>query len=197
MWIRQRFLSKTTVAALPSQSNVFSLSPMVKRALAMFRTAYYLGSVAILFAAAGCSMCCHPYDHSGPVFSADGCQATHRRAGSILDGASQPSPELARNQIHDNSSSPVLAQASQARRTRPQVQAAPLSEVAAEPQGPSLGQPQPGVVPGSERVVSVTDRLARPSANSSEAVEQSPSQPSQPMPESGWTARRPTTEILR
>jgi len=64
-------------------------------------------------------------------------------------------------------------------------------------QGPLLGRAQPGDVPGSERIVSVTDRVVKPSADSFQAAEESSPESSQPLPATRWTARRPTTEVLR
>jgi hypothetical protein len=46
-----------------------------------------LSVVAVLFFAAGCTMCCHPYDKCGPVY--DDCSGhpycSSGRAGSILE----------------------------------------------------------------------------------------------------------------
>ena len=64
------------------------------------------------------------------------------------------------------------------------------------PEGPLLGSAQPGDVPGSERIVSVTERVV-PSANSPPAAAEASPESSQPLPPSGWNARRPTTDLLR
>jgi len=159
----------------------------------MFRTAFALGSVAILVAATGCTMCCHPFDHSGPVFSDDGCSSSNARAGSIFGGSPQPSVLPTKNQIRDESVSPSPTPA----QTKQQGQ--PFSYVMGgnHTQGPLLGHAQPGDVPGSERIVSVTERIVKPSADSSQAAEESPPETSQPLPATGWTARRSSTETLR
>jgi hypothetical protein len=56
----------------------------------MFRTGLSLVVVVVLLAAAGCTMCCHPYDYCGPVHDDQGFTScsTHARAGSILAGGS-------------------------------------------------------------------------------------------------------------
>ncbi len=186
----------------------------------MFRMVLGLSSVAILvLSAAGCTMCCHPYDNSGPVFSDGGCQAsTHSRAGSILAGSPEPSVVLANDPIHRKpvSQSPTPDQAKrqlpsmsyvmtgrQAERSSPTPLAKkpqePFSYTMAgnRPEGPLLGSAQPGDVPGSERIVSITDRAVGPSADSSQAAAEASPAPARPLPPSRWTARRPTTELLR
>ncbi len=42
----------------------------------------------VLASAAGCTMCCHPYDYCGPVFQGSTCSpvCSNVRAGSILEG---------------------------------------------------------------------------------------------------------------
>jgi hypothetical protein len=146
----------------------------------MFRTALGLGVVAVLLATAGCRMCCHPYDYCGPVYNGRGCQSCspHSRTGSILSGAPElaPMPGLARRQVQGES----VSRAS----LKNQVQ----------------GDIRPGDVPGSEQIVSVTDRVVDPSAVSSNppqvAAEAAP-EPLEPLPAKGWTARRPTPEVTR
>jgi hypothetical protein len=73
------------------------------------------------------------------------------------------------------------------------------------------GQTKPGYVPGSERIISVTERVVKPAAEStqvagqpsqladesSQLADQSSPESSKPLPSSGWTARRPTSEVLR
>jgi len=160
----------------------------------MFRTALALGSVAILVATVGCNMCCHPYDQSGPVFSGDGCpSSTHSRAGSILGGSPQPSSLPTENQIQDESVSPSPAPA----QAKKHGQSASFGMAGGRVQGPALGQAQAGDVPGAERIVSVTDRVVKPSADSSQAAEEPSLESSKQLPATGWSARRPTTEILR
>lgn len=201
----------------------------------MFRTVFALGSVSIFLAAAGCNMCSHPYDHSGPVYSQDGCGSSHGRAGSILDSGSPASPSMVKEQIPDESvvpeptrRKPIEQSVSsemlddQARTKTPQnrsrtaaAHATPntrvptnaprmTSRAPATPDsidervpGRIFGQPQPGDVPGSERVVSVTERILGSSGDSSSAAVESSAEPSKPMPTSGWTARRPTSDVLR
>jgi len=210
----------------------------------MFRMAFGVGSVAILLlSAAGCQMCCHPYDKSGPVFCGDGCSSsTCSRAGSILAGCPEPSVLPAKNPANQEPASPTPAQA---KKQRPSVsygmagsragsmsptpvqakkQHRPISYVMAakradspsptfaenptpqksppyemtpnRAEGPQLGPAQPGDVPGSERIVSVTERVVGSSADSSHAATET-SVASQPLPQTGWTARRPTTELMR
>lgn len=161
----------------------------------MFRTFLGLGSVAVLVAAAGCNMCCHPYDRSGPVYSEDGCQSSGR-AGSILDGNSQPSHDsLDNSQIQEESISAAPAK----KKTQAHLASFEPTKSRSQHRVPAhlQAKPQPGDVPGSERNVSVTDRLAKPAAESSQLAENSPAEPDKPLPAAGWTARRPTTEVLR
>jgi len=161
----------------------------------MLRTVLALGSFAVFLAAAGCNMCCHQYDSSGPVFSDGGCQSAHSRAGSILGGGPQPSMSPKNNQLQDGSVSPSPTPA-QAKKQNPSVS---FGMAGGRVQGPALGKAQPGDVPGSERIVSVTDRVVKPSTDSSQAAQESSPEAgsSQPLPATGWTARRPTTEVLR
>jgi hypothetical protein len=163
----------------------------------MFRTALGLSSVAILLASAGCNMCSHPYDNSGPVYSQDGCQSSpHARAGSILAGDSQPtsSPAAPQTPIQEKSVPSVSA------RPKTQGQSVSFDTVGGRVQNRVKGPSQTGDVPGSERVVSVTDRVVKPADDSSQVAEESSpesSESSKPLPSSGWTARRPTPEVLR
>ena len=60
--------------------------------------------------------------------------------------------------------------------------------------------PQLGIVPGSEKIISVTDRTVAPSpsgGDSSATVAESATESSQPLPASGWTARRSTSDVQR
>ena len=58
----------------------------------MFRTALGWGLVTALLAFAGCRMCSHPYDYSGPVYGHEHqSYSTQARAGSVFEGASQTS----------------------------------------------------------------------------------------------------------
>ena len=180
----------------------------------MLRMALGLGSVAILvLAGAGCQMCCHPYDKCGPVFSDDGCSSsTHSRAGSILAGSLEPSMAVTTSSNHGQpaSPSPTPAQAKKPQKSISYVMAGkradspsptpvqakkpqkPISYVMGgkRPEGPLLGPAQPGDVPGSERIVSVTERVL-PSADPSQAAAEASSESSKPLPPSGWSARRP------
>ena len=186
----------------------------------MFRMALGVGSVAILvLSTAGCQMCCHPYDKSGPVFC-DGCpSSTNSRAGSILGDSPEPSMSVAKNPVRRESvsPSPKLVQAKKqrpsfsyvmtGRRTespsptlaeakRPQKSV--FNTMAGDrPEGPQLGPAQPGDVAGSERIVSVTERVVGPSADSSQAATEAPPASFRPSPATAWTARRPTTELVR
>jgi hypothetical protein len=213
----------------------------------MFRMALGVGSVAILvLSAAGCTMCCHPYDKSGPVFC-DGCPSSAcSRAGSIFAGSPEPSVVVAKNSTHEQpaSPSPIPVQAKkQPRSSMPYAmtrersaspspapfaakkQHHPISYVMAarrsdsslpppaemkEPQkpisdptadnraeGPMLGSAQPGDVPGSERIVSITERVVRSPADSSQAATEAPLTASKPLPVTGWTAHRPANELVR
>jgi hypothetical protein len=154
-------------------------------------------------------MCAHPYDHSGPVYSQDGCQsAEHARAGSILAGDSQPSPPLTQTPAQDKPAASVFAQpktrgqsvsfdTSVFAQPKTRGQSVSFDTVDGRVQGRVKGQVQTGDVAGSERIVSVTDRVVKPSADASQAAEESSPESSGPLPSSGWTARRPTTEVLR
>jgi hypothetical protein len=218
MRIRQTFSAEYYLRGSSCSTRVFSLllSLLVGRVLPMFRMALSLGSVAILIvAAAGCQMCCHPYDHSGPVFSDDGLGASsHTRAGSILSGNPHPSISPTTSPTQDKSVSPsptpsptpdqarkhhksfsyVMSgnQSQGAARSRPQQE---LSGT--RPQGPLLGKAQPGDVAGSERIVSVTERTVGPSADSSQIADDPSPTPAKSLPSAGWTARRPTTDLMR
>jgi hypothetical protein len=145
----------------------------------MLRTALGLGIVAVLLAATGCRMCSHPYDYCGPVYHDNGCQSCslHDRAGSILAAApmQNASPELARRQVQGK----TISRASLQNQVREDIRS--------------------GDVPGSEQIVSVTDRVVESSAGSTETpqmAEDSSAEPKQ-LPSKGWTARRPTPEIVR
>jgi hypothetical protein len=210
----------------------------------MFRMVLGVGSAAILIlTAAGCQMCCHPYDKSGPVFCGDGCSSSPcSRAGSIFAGNPGPSV-VAETPAHQKSASPsptpaeAKKQRAPASRTlashRPnsssthasakkpqkamsyvmadkrvkspsptptqteQPQESTSGMVGRRPEGPLLGSAQPGDVPGSERIVSITERVTGPSADSPQDASEASPTPSRPSPANGWTARRPTIERLR
>jgi hypothetical protein len=62
------------------------------------------------------------------------------------------------------------------------------------------GQPRVGLVPGSEKILSVTDRKVTPSATAGEApavAAESAAEPAKPLPSAGWTARRPAADTQR
>ncbi|HEY4761591.1 MAG TPA: hypothetical protein VIH42_13500 [Thermoguttaceae bacterium] len=44
------------------------------------------GVLGLLALCVGCTMCCHPYDYSGPVYDSSGQSISDVRAGSILIG---------------------------------------------------------------------------------------------------------------
>ena len=142
----------------------------------MIRTVLGLSVVAVLLTVAGCRMCQHPYDYCGPVYDR-GCDACcpDCRAGSILSGS------------HEMAPSPSPAQRI--------VQSEPVSRE-------SLLQNvrddlQPGYVAGSEQIMSVTDQAVGSSDDSFELASEPSTNPSQSLPTTGWTARRPTPAVTR
>jgi hypothetical protein len=140
----------------------------------MFRAALGLGLVAVLVAFTGCTMCCHPYDRCGPVYDQGCSSCSGARAGSILEGGVSESMPA---QIVGNSRHNVQTMQAGAR-----------------------GQPRLGLVPGSEKILSVTDRTVTPSAGDGDApaiAAESATESAKPLPSSGWTARRPTAETQR
>jgi hypothetical protein len=146
----------------------------------MVRRTFGLGVVAILLASAGCRMCGHPYDYCGPVYDSGDCQpcGSHSRAGSILSGTPEitSSPDLAERGLRGKTMSPASL--------RNEVQ----------------GEMRPGDVPGSERIVSVTDRVVEPSTPSADSPQVSAdlsTEPSKSLPAKGWMARRPTSDFSR
>lgn len=165
----------------------------------MLRTASGLSVVAILLAAAGCTMCCHPYDYCGPVYDSPGCQScgSHSRAGSILAGE----PELTESPEMVERSVPNKSMASISSREPVQRQSASYGQRERQVQG----QPRFGDVPGSEKIVSVTDRVVgsdQPAADQPQIAADPSAEPSVkpfvlPAATKGWTARRPTPEIQR
>ena len=187
----------------------------------MFRTALGSGFAIILLGLSGCTMCCHPYDCCGPVYD-HGCYpcSAHARAGSILEGASDPAPD----QLVDNSQhkaqivqansqhkaqyvqastqhKPRNLQANSHRKTQ-NVQASTQRKTQ-DTQANAARTPRLGLVPGSEKIISVTDRTVTPSpgagdqGDSSATVADSTTESPKPLPASGWTARRPTSEVQR
>jgi hypothetical protein len=66
------------------------------------------------------------------------------------------------------------------------------------------GTDQMGYVAGSEKVLSVTDRVVKPAATASETAGEASemaadtaTESSKPLPASGWTARRPAADVQR
>jgi hypothetical protein len=168
------------------------IDAFVERVLPMFRTVLGVSSVAILLAATGCTMCSHPFDNSGPVYSQDECQSSgHARAGSVLDKNPQPSESLEQTQTEEKPTSLVSA--------RPKMQGHSVSSDTAggRVHAKVTEKTNAGDVPGSERIVSVSEQVVKPAADSPQVAEESPSDSSQPLPSTGWTARRPTPEVLR
>lgn len=160
---------------------VFStfLGFLVMRGFAMLRTGICWCAAVCLLGLSGCSMCCHPYDKSGPVYGADGssCSA-HGRAGSRFASPSESMP----SESMPSESMP----AEMASTPRPR-QATSVA----------YGKPKLGDVPGSEQIISVTERVVGPASEDGDSSMAAADQPSNPMPASGWTARRPTRETLR
>jgi hypothetical protein len=111
----------------------------------MTRTVSSMAVALVVLATAGCCMCCRPYDHCGPVYQGcGGCSCRSQpRAGSILDGS------VASGTVMTGSTS---------------TGAPHPARVPSQGEAPS--QPKLGLVPGSERIVSVTDRVVDPSATS-------------------------------
>jgi hypothetical protein len=178
---------------------VFSRWPFGGKGGSMLRTAMGLGVVVILLAAAGCTMCCHPYDNCGPIYDGNGCQSCESRSrlGSVLSGSPELTltPELAKRPVQGKTASSAPA------RGHMQGQSASFGIVGGRVQGRTQGQVQTGDVPGSEKIVSVTDRVVdstQPAADQSQqaAVEPSIESPT-PSTSKGWTARRPTPELQR
>ena len=144
----------------------------------MPRTALGLGIVSVLLAvAAGCTMCCHPYDQCGPVFNGSACSSCSPcyRANSVLSGTPSPMP------------SPALAQR--------QAEGQPVSRVSL--QKAIRSDAKSGDVAGSQRIVSVTDRKvessATPASQSSVTSESSPEPASTPTPRAGRPFGPPPT----
>ncbi len=144
----------------------------------MIRISIALAAIALIGTTVGCTMCCHPYDYCGPVYEGQGRYATGcsqcARAGSIFAAdAAESMP------VNDTPVQTVSARA----KSRPKALA-----------GSSAA------VPGSERILSVSDRAVEkstPVAVSSgqpqdRSVEAQPSSPAD-----GWTARRSMDDAAR
>jgi hypothetical protein len=170
----------------------FLIDVFVERVLPMFRTVLGLSSVAILLAAAGCCMCSHPYDNSGPVYSQDGSESSgSSRVGSILDKNSQPSQSLEQIQPQEKTKSSVAA------RPKTRGQSVSSDTVDDGAQGKVTEKLKTGDEPDLEQIVSETERVVKPVADSSQEAEESLPDSAKSLPSTGWTARRPTPEVLR
>ncbi|MEN6450684.1 MAG: hypothetical protein ABFC96_09350 [Thermoguttaceae bacterium] len=154
-------------------------------------------------------MCCHPYDHCGPVYQCGGfaCCGPYARAGSVLAPGSQPvSHRAASDRIESKqpTKQPTKAETPASAR-RPSAPIQSQRPTVADRQ--LIGEARPGDVPGSERIVSVTDQAVGPSlapavssttpAVSSPTVTASTATPAETLPGGGWTARRISSTVDR
>jgi hypothetical protein len=175
----------------------------------MFRMALGLSLVA-LCCAGGCTMCCHPYDYSGPVYSKDDCPSCgssgHCRAGSILAPCGQPSSTEGDGEKAVPQTAPKTAPQPAPTRAKPVEQpSVPDPAVGGTKVGARqrhlVGKPRPGDVPGSEKIVSVTERVVGPKAGSQQTAAEPAAEPeaeaSNSLPAAGWTARRLTNDTMR
>ena len=152
----------------------------------------------------------------------------HTLAGSILEGESQPAPDQivansqrqTRNQQANSQHTTRNQQANSQRQTRNQQansqyktrnlqansqyrtrnQQANSQHKTQNAKARAGRTPQLGVVPGSEKIISVTDRTVTPSStagDSSPTVAESATESSAQLPASGWTARRPASDVQR
>lgn len=180
---------------------------LVKMAHPLFRTV--LGLATILLACSGCTMCCHPYDYSGPVYGGPGCGSSQcSRAGSILDGGvqdaqesqtSMPIEKKVEKKVVRESAPATSARATPAR-AKSRGQTDSFASAGGRVPDHLKGEAKPGDVPGSERIISVTERIvgaSTPPADTAVAARESSAESSSPLPTSGWTARRPESEVLR
>lgn len=186
----------------------------------MVRSALGLGVVVLLLVVAGCTMCCHPYDYCGPVHDCtnecppDGPSTS--RYGSILSGNGQtveeltPTPEASQQ---PTKARPTPAPTSTSRRAKGQTvsyaKSGSRSQASNSPRQQSSGRRQaqaqvkPGLVPGSEKIISVTDRAANEPASAAKVVsnaasdEETSTATTASPTSAGWTARRPTAEVMR
>lgn len=149
----------------------------------MFRTGLGLGLVAVSIMLSGCRMCRHPYDFCGPIYDGpQGSSSWHTRAGSVLDGEqTMPaySEEYQPTYIGDN---------------RPGDYQTADTEDYRELIG---NEAKAGDVPGSTRIVSVTDRVLGDEDTSVETSRIAENSSGGTLPSAGWTARRPTSPTRR
>lgn len=137
----------------------------------MVRTILAVAMLAIAVGITGCTMCCHPYDQCGPVYPGHGRHAT---------GCSR----CAR-------AGSILA---------PDAEATSMPAVVEEEMPTELSSQaeQVGDVPGSERIISVTERVVSPTPASTTAEPANLSvQTAKPLTPNAWTAKRTTEETVR
>jgi hypothetical protein len=149
----------------------------------MLRTVFVLGVILSLPVFTGCTLCCHPYDYCGPVY--EGCEGQScdpmYRAGSILSG------------------SPTISQINET----PQTTIEKNGAEKADPAASTVGQIRTGDVPGSERIVSVTERVvdSQGNPNGSTATMMSADPEAAPLrtqsEAKGWVASKPNYQQQR
>ena len=136
----------------------------------MLRMALGLGLVAVSFTLAGCRMCQHPFDYRGPVYD----YAPDCQSCSMQSRAGS---------ILDNTLAPMPTPA----------QAEQYQEYVED-------EMRLGDVPGSEQILSVTDRVVEPAVVATESSQMAGrSSPTSPdtLPATGWTARRSVPAMRR
>ena len=208
MRIRETFRPNTTVVALLSDRSLFVVA-IRGRGLPMFRMALGLGfcrDPRWLPPAARCAAIRTTIP--GPSSLEDGCQSSaHARAGSILGGAPQPSLSPAKShgpQIESGAHRP-LRPAPDRRAPKQANVPEPIGLLRHRSAAECKGRVQ-GQRPARRRAGLGTDRfgdrsggqaLADSSAESCQVRVESWPESSKALPSAGWTARRPTTEVLR
>jgi hypothetical protein len=168
-------------------------------------------------------MCCHPYDNCGPVVNGDACQScdTRARVGSVFAGTAtdettvsesnqtptpakppkaNDTPTPAKPPKATNSPTPAKVPGKTAAvrsKKSTHSQSASFTQKNGRIRGQVQGQARPGLVPGSEKIVSVTDRVVEPSGNptaaqevAQETVEKPIAEPAKLQPSQGWVARQ-------
>ncbi|NLF09037.1 MAG: hypothetical protein GX594_13810 [Pirellulaceae bacterium] len=168
----------------------------------MLRTGLGLGLLAVSIMFSGCRMCRHPYDYCGPVYNGPhGPSSWHSRAGSVLDGT-QAMPDYYEEYqpAYTGNPQPTRAVAPQPTRAGDYRPARPDDYQSADSRDYKAllaDEAQPDDVPGSMRVLSVTDRVLgegnAPIETNRIAEDNSSGAPSS----AGWTARRPTAAERR
>lgn len=164
--------------------------------------AVWAGGLMVL-SLAGCTMCCHPYDHCGPVYE-NGCHSCSQgRVGSILEGGEELLPVP-----NTPSPTPAPPKATSSARSRQPQSMRTASVRYRQPSGQAVSptrstytastRPKAGDVPGSQKIISVTERtVTDPNTPVLQPVSESEVDDSKTLPASGWTARRPTSEVVR